>query len=199
MNAVRDHPLSRAEILRAAITLADSEGLAAVTMRRLGDALEVEAMALYRHVANKQDILDGMATMLMAEITPPSVGLGKSWQQILREISWAYRRVIVDHPAVFTAQAGRPIVLDENQAAFKHVMATLRQAGFPRDVALDLYQIGSSFARGFALSDIAYAAASHSLPDDCDSDRAFGRGLETIISGFEQFIGDVGPGCDRAG
>lgn len=83
MNAVRNHPISRTEILRAAITLADSEGLAAVTMRRLGDALGVGAMALYRHVANKQDVFYGMAAMLMAEITPPAVGSGKSWQEIL--------------------------------------------------------------------------------------------------------------------
>ena len=66
MKNQRRAPLTRHEILEAGIVLADSEGLAAVTMRRLGEVLGVEAMSLYRHVKNKQDVLDGMAALLVA-------------------------------------------------------------------------------------------------------------------------------------
>lgn len=179
------HPLTRRAILEAGIALADCEGLAAVTMRRLGSELGVEAMALYRHVSNKQDVLDGMAALLVAAMTPVVVPDGAPWQEVLRELSWQYRRVITEHPAVFTGQAQRPIVLGEDHSAIDRVLSTLQAAGFTRELALDLYLVGSSFARGFALSEMGQGQGPLQLPADADQDRAFSRGLDVIIAGFE--------------
>ena len=61
-------PLSRERVLRTAVAIADEHGLAAVTMRRVGDELGAEAMSLYHHVANKNDLLDGVADLVVAEI-----------------------------------------------------------------------------------------------------------------------------------
>ena len=64
-------PLSRERVLRAAVALADAGGIEALTMRRLGEELGVEAMSLYRHVANKDDLLDGMVDVVFGEIELP--------------------------------------------------------------------------------------------------------------------------------
>ena len=61
-------PLSRELLLRAAVAIADADGLEAVTMRRVGEAVGAEAMSLYHHVANKGDLLDGLVDLVMAEI-----------------------------------------------------------------------------------------------------------------------------------
>src|SRR5436305_13308869 len=65
-------PLSRDRILQAALELADEGGIEAVTMRKLGQALGFEAMSLYNHVANKDDVLDGILALVLDEIEPPS-------------------------------------------------------------------------------------------------------------------------------
>jgi AcrR family transcriptional regulator len=70
--ATRRKPLSRDRVLRAAILLADEGGLESVSMRKLGQALRVEAMSLYKHVANKDDILDGIADLVMSDFAVPS-------------------------------------------------------------------------------------------------------------------------------
>ena len=91
-------PLSRDRVLRAALELADRTGVEAVTMRRLGDELGFEAMSLYRHVANKKDLLDGMLDLVLAEWQPPDGGgdwaasirtSALSVHDALRQHSWA--------------------------------------------------------------------------------------------------------------
>lgn len=186
-------PLTRTAILEAGIALADSDGLPAVTMRRLGEALGVEAMSLYRHVNNKQDVLDGMASLLVARMQPVAVSPGSPWQQVVRQFSWAYRRLIVEHPAVFTAQAGRALVLDGDQTAVHRIVDTLTAAGFTPDTARDMYLVGTSYARGFALTDLAHAQA-HTPLDGFDADRAFDRGLDLLIAGFEHLLSQGAPG-----
>ena len=69
-------PLSRERVLRAAVELADEGGLASLTMRRLGERLDVEAMSLYKHVANKEDLLDGIVDIVVGEIDLPAPGEG---------------------------------------------------------------------------------------------------------------------------
>ena len=65
-------PLSRERVLRAAVAFADENGIASLSMRKLGEALGVEAMSLYNHVANKDDLLDGMIDLVFSEIDLPS-------------------------------------------------------------------------------------------------------------------------------
>jgi AcrR family transcriptional regulator len=75
-------PLSRERVLRAGLELADASGVEALTMRRLGEELGFEAMSLYRHVANKQDLLDGMLDLVLAEWQLPEGD--DNWQEAIR-------------------------------------------------------------------------------------------------------------------
>lgn len=181
-------PLTREAVLDAAIAIADAEGLPKVTMRRIGERLGVEAMSLYNHVKNKQDILDGMASHLIAGMNSELPSGEDSWQDVLRAVSRAYRALVATHPAVFTNQGGRPLVAGDDKTAFDAIIGRLLDAGFELEVALDLFQIGSSYVRGFALSDIAYAGTTRTVPDAWDSDRAFERGLDVIINGFAGYL-----------
>src|SRR5438067_1588278 len=88
--------LTRERVLRAAIALTDQRGVAALSMRKLGQELEVEAMSLYNHVANKGDLLDGMVDLFFGEIgLPPR---GGDWKTAMRQRAVAARAVLGRHP-----------------------------------------------------------------------------------------------------
>jgi AcrR family transcriptional regulator len=89
-------PLTRERVLRAAIGVADAEGIEALTMRRLGQATGVEAMSLYHHVAGKDDVLGGAVDLLIDEI--PVVGPSADWRRALRDQAMAGRAQFARHP-----------------------------------------------------------------------------------------------------
>ena len=91
-------PLSRERVLGAAVLLADEDGLESLSMRKLGQRLGVEAMSLYNHVANKDDLLDGMVDLVVSEIDLPSGAV--DWKE-------AMRRRAVSAQAVFSVTRGR--------------------------------------------------------------------------------------------
>lgn len=92
-------PLSRPAVIAAAVQLADDEGVEVVSMRRVADHLGVVPMALYKHVADKEDLLDGMIDLVLAEIAPPDPGLGDGdWQGRVRHTARAARDVVQRHP-----------------------------------------------------------------------------------------------------
>src|SRR6266702_7597139 len=89
-------PLTRDRILHAALELADGGGIESLTMRKLGEALGFEAMSLYNHVANKDDLLDGMLDVVLAESEPPSpVG---DWDAAIRESAISVHAALRRHP-----------------------------------------------------------------------------------------------------
>src|SRR5262252_8978377 len=89
--AARRAPLSRDQVLRAAVALADEGGIGALSMRKLGQALGVEAMSLYNHVAGKSDLLDGMIDVVFSEIgLPPRDG---GWKPAMRQRAISAREV----------------------------------------------------------------------------------------------------------
>src|SRR5579864_6680848 len=85
-------PLSRERVLRAAVTFADGNGIAALSMRKLGEVLGVEAMSLYNHVANKDQLLDGMVDLVFSEIDLPAGGT--DWKTAMRERAISAREVL---------------------------------------------------------------------------------------------------------
>src|SRR6266702_2985067 len=89
-------PLSRDRILHAAIGLADEGGIDTLTMRKLGQALGVEAMSLYNHVANKDDILDGIVDLVLSEIELPSVA--EEWEPAIRTCAISAHEALRRHP-----------------------------------------------------------------------------------------------------
>ena len=89
-------PLSRDRVLAAAVALADEVGIEALSMRRLAQELGVVPMALYKHVANKEELLDGMVDALVSEIDPPVRDAG--WKDAVRLRVLSARRALLRHP-----------------------------------------------------------------------------------------------------
>lgn len=109
-------PLQRASVLAAAVALADVEGADAVSMRRLADALGVVPMALYKHVADKEDLLDGMVDTVIGEFDRPDPAAAeRDWPTAVREVVLSARRAVIRHPwlrrALETRTVRTPAVL----------------------------------------------------------------------------------------
>src|SRR5689334_12674118 len=103
-------PLSRDRVAAAALELIDREGLDSLSMRKLGAALGVEAMSLYNHVDNKDDLLDAVSEMLHREILagydPPASG---NWQERARSMAFSYWHLAQAHPNAFAIVGSRPV------------------------------------------------------------------------------------------
>jgi AcrR family transcriptional regulator len=147
-------PLSRDRVLRAALELADESGADALTMRRLGEELGFEAMSLYRHVANKKDLLDGMLDLVLAEWQLPDdqgdwIGAirtsARSVHDALRRHRWAAQLLM-------TGDHVRPARLRYMDA----LLARLRDAGFDADTTYHVYHLLDGYIFGFSLWEIAY-------------------------------------------
>ena len=138
-------PLSRDRVLRAAVALAETSGLEALTMRRLGQELGVEAMSLYRHVANKDDLLDGMIDMIVGEVEPTTSEDGRTaWKAALRARVMAARATMLRHrwasQVLETRTAAPPAVMRHYEA----VAGILRGGGFSIDLVHHaLHALGS--------------------------------------------------------
>ena len=142
-------PLSRARVVRAAIDLADKGGIASPSMRRLAQALGVEAMSLYRHVRNKDDLVDGMVDLVFGEIGLPPRGV--DWQTAMRQRAISAREVLACHPWSIGLMESRsrpgPATLRHHDA----VIGSLREAGFAIAIAAHAYSVLDSYIYGFAL------------------------------------------------
>jgi len=127
------HGLSRRRILEAALELADAEGLEALSMRRLGAILGVEAMSLYHHFPSKGALLDGLVELVMSQVPLPEE-LTPDWEGLLRRGFAEFRRLMLAHRAVFPLVATRPVADPEALAPVARAFAVLHAAGFtPRE------------------------------------------------------------------
>jgi AcrR family transcriptional regulator len=136
-------------VLRAAVALAESGGIEALTMRRLGQELGVEAMSLYRHVANKDDLLDGMVDVVFGEIELPQAGT--DWRTAMRRRGISVRAALTRHPWATPLMQSRsrpgPATLRHHDA----VIGTLRAAGFPIALVAHAFSALDSYIYGFAM------------------------------------------------
>jgi len=142
--------LSRERILKAALAIVDREGLEAISMRKVGEALGVEAMSLYNHVPSKAAILDGLYETVLAELPPAR--RASSWPAALKERARALRAVFRAHPSVLPVFATRPAVTPGSIKHLEGVLEVLRSAGFSADVALSTVQVLLAFVVGHSLS-----------------------------------------------
>ncbi len=147
-------PLSRARVLRAAIDLADRDGIAALTMRRVAQALGVEAMSLYHHVANKEALLDGIAEVVVAEAheavrAADLAAAADDWQAALRARILTARTVMLRHPWAPAVLETRTEMNPTIIAWFDRVLGTLIEGGFSYDLAHHALHALGSRALGF--------------------------------------------------
>src|SRR3954463_3172463 len=143
--------LSRERVLLAAVAFADEHGIASLSMRRLGDVLGVEAMSLYNHVANKDELLDGMVDLVFSEIDLP---VGKAdWKTAMRERAQSARRALGRHPWAITLMSTRtspgPATLRHHDA----VLGSLRAGAFSITLAAHAFSALDSYIYGFALQE----------------------------------------------
>jgi AcrR family transcriptional regulator len=144
-------PLSRERVLRAALAYADENGIGSLTMRKLGDALGVEAMSLYNHVANKAELLDGMIDLVFAEIDLPAGEV--DWRTAMHERAVSARRVLARHRWAIGLMESRS---SPGPATLRHhdqVLGRLRRAGFSVESAAHAYSLLDSYIYGFALQE----------------------------------------------
>lgn len=130
-------PLSRERVLAAAVGIADAHGVAAVTMRRVAESLDCEAMSLYHYVADKRSLLSGMVEAVLVEVIASSLAIesGGDWRTAVRDRSLAARRILLAHPwapAVISAESESPFAL---YALYEQFVATLIDAGFTYELA----------------------------------------------------------------
>jgi AcrR family transcriptional regulator len=151
-------PLSRDRVLRAAVELADASGVEALTMRRLGEELGFEAMSLYRHVANKDDLLGGMLDLVLAEWQLP--GGDGDWKDAVRtsahSVHDALRRHRWSAGLLMTGSHIRPARLRYMDA----LLGRLNNAGFDPAATYHVYHLLDGYIFGFSLWEIAYTAIS---------------------------------------
>ena len=204
--------LSTARVLQAAIALADKTGLEAFSMRGLAQELGVVPMALYKHVANKDELLDGIVDIVFSEIDAPSAE--EDWRSALRLRAISAREALKRHPwAIGLMESRHPG--PANLRLHNAVMGCLREAGFSFQAAIHAYSVQDAYIYGFALQerDLAFetplsagqaarrraerigalddypylAEVVTRLPDTgYDSDIEFAWGLDLILNGLDQ-------------
>ena len=156
--ADRGAPLTRDQVLRAAVGLADEGGIDALSMRKLGQALGVEAMSLYNHVNGKPDLLDGMIDIVFSEIGLPAEG--GDWKQAMRERAISARQVLGRHRWAIGLMESRQ---SPGPATFGHheaVLRCLRAAGFSVELTAHAYSLLDSYIYGFALQEASLPFSS---------------------------------------
>src|SRR5579872_402548 len=132
VHAERRVPLNRDRVLRAAMKMADEEGVDALSMRKLGEALGVEAMSLYNHVANKDDILDSIVDLTLSEIELPSAD--EEWEATIRKFAISAHEAFRRHPWACNLMMSRPRMSPVRMNYMEALLRRLDQAGFSPDM-----------------------------------------------------------------
>jgi len=209
----RSAALRRDDILDAALKLADDAGLGALSMRRLGQALGVEAMSLYNHVANKDAILDGLVARVLTQVALPAPD--GDWEEELRRCSVSLHEALQRHPwacSLVTAPASGPVALEARMRYIEALLHTLRAAGFTPAQAYHAYHAIDGHTVGFTMWELGHTSPwteaaveaamrvvesgefpyvfEHAQQHELDHDvSGFEFGLDLIFDGLRQLRG----------
>ena len=166
--AIRNTPLSERLVLVTAVAFIDEHGLASLTMRRLGQILGVEAMALYHHVAGKEQLLDGVVDLLVEDMhgDPESLDAQHDgWQDLVQRLAHGVRRVALAHPKAFPLVASRPPEATWLRPPLRSLdwveafLMGLRAEGFSDAACVACYRAFSSFLLGHLLLEVSTLGA----------------------------------------
>ena len=208
-------PLTRERVLQAAVELADRDGLDGLSMRKLGQELGVEAMALYRHVRDKDDLLDGIIEVVVGQIERPKPG--RDWTTSIRRQVMEARRVMLRHPWARRVLEERGTTGPAVLAYIESILAILHDGGFSLDLAHHtMHVLGSRFF-GFTqdvfedssdgpstesdaiamgamaatfprITELATSVSHEGVLGACDDDVEFAFGLDLILDGLARRI-----------
>ena len=205
-------PLNRERVLGEALVLADTSGIDSLTMRNLGRELGVEAMSVYNHVANKEDILDGIVDLVFGEIELPPEGA--DWKPAMRERAISAHEALLRHPWATSLMQSRT---KPGPATLRHhdtVLGTLRRAGFTVVLAAHAFSVIDGYVYGFAMQQmniplqtpeqvaevgegilrqlagsyphLAEMITEHAMKPGYDYAEEFEYGLDLILDGLEE-------------
>jgi len=198
--AERRVPLNRERVLQAAVEFADREGIDALSMRRLGQELSVEAMALYNHVGGKDDLLNGMVDAVVGEIHLADEG-GAGWKAVARDRILAARRVMRQHPWASAVIASRTEASPVVMGYMEGMGGIMRSGGFSVDLMHHAFHTLGSRVLGFTQELFDDSNANALTPDVQElMIRQMSRDYPNLTAVMEQVVHDeesvVGSGCD---
>ena len=206
-------PVTRERLFNTAIAVADAGGLGSLTMRSLAQELGVKPMALYHHVANKEEILDGIVDIVFSEIELPEAG--GNWRPEMRRRAISARRVLRRHPWAIPLLQSRTAPGPATLRHHNSIIGSLRGGGFSVEMTAHAYTVIDSYVFGFALSEaslpingpetvpeVAEKMAQHFNPADYphlkefsvehilkpgyDFGKEFEFGLDLLLDGLER-------------
>jgi AcrR family transcriptional regulator len=188
-------PLTRDRVLRAAVALADQGGVEALSMRNLARELGVVPMALYKHVANKDELLDGMIDVVVGEIDPPLSGT--DWKTAVRERILSARRALLRHPWASRVLESRPEPTTTVIEYMDSMLGLFRAGGFSIDLTHHAAHAMGSRLLGFSQELFDDTAAA---PPDSETIQAMAKTYpyigELVRSITHEDASVVGGGCD---
>jgi AcrR family transcriptional regulator len=212
--------LSRDLVLDAAVALVDSDGLDALSMRKLGAALDVEAMTLYHYVPNKAALLDGLVEWVLGHTAAPAAD-ELPWDETLRRFAQTLRATLLGHPGVLPLFFTRPAVTPQTLKAVERGLRVLTEAGFALPRALDMINALNIFVVGHAMAEVGTAElnrrgdpgsaaalaqldvsdlpliveAARLVVDADDDESRFHFGVDALLRGFAQGLAPITPGA----
>jgi AcrR family transcriptional regulator len=206
----RRRPLSRDRIAAAALARVDADGLAALSMRKLGTDLGVEAMSLYNHVRNKDDLLVAVTDLLHDEIMARYQPVPEdTWQDKARKMAVAWWQIGREHPKAFVLLTDKPVQAQGGIRMLAACMELFTEAGFTLEHAVAAFQAAAGWLTGTVTQEITMMASLvqgdgfaddevppelRSLVDfkrvciEVDPELRFHNGLEIVIAGIEQCL-----------
>jgi AcrR family transcriptional regulator len=222
----RREPLTRDRIILTAVRIMDEEGLEAVSMRRIGRELGVEAMSLYNHVRDKEDILDSICEAVVSEFRVPEA---EGWIEGARLAAREYRRLLLEHPTVITlmTERKRPFTSAESLRAYEFALDVFRTAGLSEADSVKAFHVFGGYIVGFVTMELGFMVGG---PDDeahaqahqemarmlqsadlprmreamphfmnCDLEEQFEFGLDLLVEGIRARIAVDGQPGARSG
>ena len=145
--------LTREEVLKTGLRLVDQDGLAALSMRKLAQELDVDPMSLYNHVENKDALLDGLAELLWAEVDRPRRDTG--WEDTLRSLASSLRELAHVHPHAYALLLSRRVLPQSALRLFEVTLERLQAVGFDRDRAAQIVCTVLAYATGYAMVELS--------------------------------------------
>ncbi|HZD73731.1 MAG TPA: TetR/AcrR family transcriptional regulator C-terminal domain-containing protein [Actinomycetota bacterium] len=209
-------PLSRQRVLRAALDYVDQHGLEALSMHKLGAELGVKAMSLYKHVTDKDDILDGIVELLWDEL--PAEPPAGDWREAIRQLAAALRDLVHRHPHAATLLYSRQELREHPLRIAHGVLRRMREGGVPEHCAVALLRTVFPYGIGYALAELSLPPPPPPGPDsqialirqvsgmlspqasdelvrtallvcgDCDMTAQFRTGVDLMIHGLDAYL-----------
>lgn len=206
--------LSRERVVDAALDIMDREGLEAVTMRRVAREVGVEAMSLYHHVADKDDLLDALCARVMTDFRIPEVD-DRPWTDRARHGAREWRRVLKSHPNVIAlfAERSKPMTEVDSLRPMEYALSLIMESGADERAAVQVFNVMGGYIMGFVMMETGQMFTAGALdaqnPDPaavaptfpagqlpciaaalphlatCDPDEQFEFGLDLLFGGLE--------------